>query len=153
MKISNIDPRTDTFYPVQLSRISKTAPEELEESPFLINKQFLINPLEPKDLEPEAASTQNEPLATTFSQSDREFQKELTGSDKAWSDIVMKEVLSDTAAGRTKGLVKDVVNDWSINSLTEQGFSLLLNLETATTIVMHELIHSIAMGPGEAIGM
>ena len=62
------------------------------------------------------------------------------------------EVLLETADGQMKGLVKDVVNDWSIDSLTEQGFN-LVNVEAATITVMHELIHSTAMGLGKEISM
>jgi hypothetical protein len=79
-------------------------------------------------------------------------QKRLTGSGTEWNDIVLQKVLSDTATGKTKGLVKDVVNDWSIDSLTEQDFS-LLNFNAATMTIMHELTHSTAMGLGKNISM
>ena len=141
----NVDGRIhQTFHPVQLSRISGT---DLENSRYIIDNQF-IYPVEV------VGSKRNPLLAFTFCPSIelRAWQKELTGSDKAWSDIVLQKVLSDTASGRTKGLVKDVVNEWTIASLTQQRFS-LLNLDVATLTVMHELIHSTAMGLGKDICM
>jgi hypothetical protein len=94
-------------------------------------------------------------LATTFC-SDTEsllWQQDVIGSDIAWNDILLQKVLVGTTDGWIKGLVKDVVNDWSIGSLTEQRFNLLNVDHTATLTVMHELTHSTAMGPGKEIRM
>ena len=79
---------------------------------------------------------------------DRQLQKELTGSDKPWNDIILLGLLSSTRVGQ--GRVKDVVKDWSIKSLAEQKFT-LFNFEPATITIMHELTHSMAMGLGNEI--
>jgi hypothetical protein len=149
IEIRNLDERTEVFHPVQLSRIHVSAGTALSQH-RPDQKYIMDNAL----LYPTTPSSTNGILASTFC-SDTElllWQQQVTGSDIAWNDIVLLEVLLDTADGRMKGLVKDVVNDWSIDSLTEQGFN-LVNVEAATLIVMHELIHSTAMGLGKAISM
>ena len=61
---------------------------------------------------------------------------------------MLLKVLSITRNGQ--GRVKDVVKDWSISALTEEKFT-LLNFNPATMTVMHELIHTMAMGLGNEI--
>ena len=51
------------------------------------------------------------------------WQHYLTGSDKLWNDIT-KRVLSNTENDPTKGIVKSALQDWSIEALTSQDFSL-----------------------------
>ena len=146
-EISKLYEGTQTFYPVQLSRIHVSAGTALQHRPdqkFIMDNELLY---------PIAPST-GEALAVTLCSSTEVllWQQQVTGSDIAWNDIILLGVLLDTADGRMKGLVKDVVNDWSIDSLTEQGFN-LFNVKAATLTVMHELTHSTAMGLGKDISM
>jgi hypothetical protein len=129
------------WYPVELNRISATV---IKKSPYIIENKWFITPVK--------ENTTPHRYASSFynTAADREVQKMLTGSDKPWSDIILLNVLSITKVGQ--GRVKDVVKDWSIKSLAEQKFT-LLNFEPATITVMHELIHSIAMGLGNEIGV
>lgn len=134
-----------TFYLVSLSRISPT----LVIKPEWVFEDQLLIPLETQDLGFDSTA-----FATTFYPS-TEFQKQLTGSDKIWNDITMRKVLPITANDPTKGLVKDALPNWSpenLNNGYSKPFS-LLNFHPATITVMHELTHSIAMGPDNAIGM
>ena len=134
---------TEWWYPVELNRIPGTVKGK---SQYIIENKWLIFPTTARP------PNRNQPRATTMlvNAKGRELQKEITGSDKPWSDIVLLGVLSDTI--KDQGRVKDVVKDWSINSLVERKFT-LFNLHTATMAVMHELTHSIAMGIGNEIGM
>ena len=136
-----------TFYLVSLSRISPT----LVIKPEWVFKDQLLIPLETPDL-----GSDNTAFATTLYPSPQffEFQKLMTGSDKIWNDITMREVLPITANDPTKGLVKDALPNWSPETLNDYSkpFS-LLNFHPATITVMHELTHSMAMGPDNAIGM
>jgi hypothetical protein len=147
IEIRNLDERTEVFHPVQLSRIHVSAGTALSQRPG--QKYIIDNAL----LYPSIPST-GPRLATTVCSNTKFllWQQQVTGSDIAWNDIILIGVLLDTADGRLKGLVKDVVNDWSIDSLTEQGFN-LVNVEAATITVMHELTHSTAMGLGKDISM
>ena len=132
------------WYPVELNRISATVKER---SQYIIENKWFIAPLVGDNRTP----NQNLRYAFSFNNAETsQVQKEVTGSDKLWNDIVLLGVLSITRVGQ--GRVKDLVKDWSIKSLAEQKFT-LLNFESATMIVMHELIHSIAMGVGNDIGV
>ena len=143
MAIQFPDEESKLWYPIELNRISST----IKKIPRYIieNKWFIF------ELKEYKTPNQN-PRALTFTPNakGREWQEEVTGSDKLWCDIMLLDVLSNTRKGQ--GRVKDVVKDWSIKSLVEQQFT-LLNLQTATMVVMHELIHSLAMGLGNEIGV
>jgi hypothetical protein len=143
MRIPFPDEEFEFWYPVELNRISGT---DKEKSHYIIKNKWFIFAKKNK------TPNRNRPLAKTFSvdAEGREWQKIFTGSDNPWSDIMLLDVLSDTR--NDQGRVKDVVKDWSINSLVERKFT-LFNLHTATMAVMHELTHSIAMGIGNEIGM
>ena len=136
---------SNLWYPVELNRISATVTEKHR---YIIDNKWYIMPLDVN-----WTPNQDLPNAFTFSIPDdagRQWQKVVTGSDKPWSDIVLLKVLSNTRVGQ--GRVKDVVKDWSIDFLAEQRFT-LLNFQTATETVMHELTHTIAMGVGNEIGV
>ena len=152
IRIRNLDKNTELFHPVQLSRIGVSAGTALSQRRPDLQKYIIGNAIFYPLVIP--WETTGRMLAVTVC-SDTELllqQQQITGSDIAWNDITLLGVLLDTADGRMKGLVKDVVNDWSIDSLTEQGFN-LFNVQAATLVVMHELIHSTAMGLGKDIGM
>ena len=134
--------KSELWYPVELNRISPTVQKKTQ---YIIENKWFIFPIM-------ADSGRKPPSALTFSPSAEllKWQEVITGSDKLWSDIMLLDVLSKTRKGQ--GRVKDMVKDWTIESLVEQQFT-LLNFRPATIAVMHELTHSMAMGLGNEIGV
>ncbi|OXV12204.1 hypothetical protein Egran_00035 [Elaphomyces granulatus] len=132
-----------TFYPVDLTRISGRI-QNAADSVWFLDDQLLIRVSDIRS-SPSLAITFSFPIGTI------EIQQRLTGSNKLWADIIMQGVLSDTAGNPKKGLFKDAVRDWSLETLTRERFS-LFNIDPATITVMHELTHSIAIGMENVIG-
>ena len=97
MTIPYLDEIYKLWHPVELNRISATV---IEKSPYIIENKWYITPVEENRIPDQAFSF-------TTNAVERQIQKELTGSDKPWNDIVLLDILSNTRMGQ--GRVKDVV--------------------------------------------
>lgn len=132
-------------HPVLLSRIKGTKPTDGRKSTVWFvgdasNTQYLF----PINGSPSTS------LAYTYQPSTRAlgWQKTDTGSDHLWSDIVLNTIKTKVAT--VKGTFKVAVPNWGVDALNSAKFSLLMQ-DPASITIMHELTHSIAMGPGNDI--
>ncbi len=136
---------TEFVHPVLLSRIKGTRPTSGGNTVWFVgeatNSQYII----PIGGQPGTTS-----LAFTYQPSTRSlgYQKTDTGSDHLWCDITLNTIMKEVAT--VKGTFQDAVPNWGIDALNTAKFSLLTQ-DPASITIMHELTHSIAMGPGKDI--
>jgi len=137
---------TRYFYPLLLNRIASLPPkrvEELEQIGAVSSRHYLFpgkgrGCQGPKDLA----------WTKTISEDDFEDQREDTGSEHLWTDIVFCEgITHDKRRIKDKQLLKTLESDWTPEKLQSQKFNLKNIDEPASFITLHELFHSAAFNP------